>query len=113
MRRGLRAGQAHSRLVGERDGQLAENSGVERRCRVQSLHVRLGGAQLVPGEVRLRRGEAELGRAFGQHLVQRGQPGCQRLQVRGGEPDLTEASGVGAEREIGRASCRERVSLTV
>jgi hypothetical protein len=43
----------------------------------------------VPGEVRLRRGEPELGRALGQHLVQRCQPGYQGL----GGPD---APGSGA-----------------
>jgi hypothetical protein len=45
---------AKRRLVGERDRELAGRRGVERRRRAQALHVRLGGAQLVPGEVGLR-----------------------------------------------------------
>ncbi len=50
----LGAEPVQDRLVGERDRELAEHGGVERSGRVKPLHVRLGRAQLVPGEVGLR-----------------------------------------------------------
>src|SRR5215510_15137100 len=108
---GLRAGLARRsrfwehrlgqcRLVSERDRQLARRRGVERRRRAQALYIRLRGAQFVPGEIGLRRGEPELGRPLGQHLVQRVQPGGQRLQVRRRQPLLAQAPRQGAERVV-------------
>src|SRR5260221_701568 len=102
---GLRAGgdpldRLHGGLVGERDGELARRGGVIRRRLVRSLHVWLRRTQLVAGELGLRRGEPELGRALGQDLVQGSQPGGYRLQVRDAELALAKAAGLGAERVV-------------
>ena len=73
---------------------------MERRQVAQALHVGLGGAQLVPGEVRLDRGEAELGRALGQHRVQRDQPRVQRAQLDRGQADLAQAAQLQVKRVV-------------
>src|ERR1700691_2333608 len=52
--RPLRADPVQRGLVGQRDRELTSRGGVEWRRRVQSLHVWLRRAQLVPGEIGLR-----------------------------------------------------------
>ena len=94
------AGRVHRGLVGQGDGQLAERGGVERRRVMQPLHVGLGAAQLVAGEVGPDRGEAEFGGALGQHGVQRGQPRGERADLAGGQAGRVQALELGAERVV-------------
>ena len=60
---------------------------VQRRRVVRSLHVRVGRAQLMPGELRRRDAEPEQSRALRQHLVQLPEPGQQHLSLAGVIPN--------------------------
>src|SRR5215475_4011052 len=91
---------AQGRLVGERDRQLAEGGRVERRRVAEPLDVGLVGAQLVPGEVGLRREETELGGALGEDRVESRQPRGEDGQLGGGEADVAQAGLLGSERVV-------------
>ena len=65
-----------------------------------TLDVGLAGAELVPGEVGLRREETEVGGPLGKDRVQRGEPRGEGGELGRGEADGPQAALLGAERVV-------------